>query len=318
MVKNELTIRRQSVTRLVAPLVGAICSLPASADGLVQVNNPARLAGDPTAIGDTEQHDLLRAACRQGRVERDAGGEWVCTVCPHYTAQRGDGASYRVNALLRGQLTTAGADEAVLDMDGCEPHVRNSGGAILLGRTEQGRWVRRGYPADVRPDDCLVFPHPGSPDTLLCNETYRSQGETVGILSTIRPSEQGFSKSPLLRWYDNAPALDSAVTRLIPLSWTRRDLNGDGEDDLVVELSSNRYTLPGGMTDVDEAIRAGFKPPTATLRRVEFFGADNGFRVSDGTKRALADFEGEVRRATEGSRLRAWLDRWQQKILKKN
>ncbi len=62
--------------------------------------------------------------------------------CPDYTGfgAIGDRYDWVVGAYARGHYLIPASDDAVLWMEGCEPHTRNFGGTVLVTR-QSGKWT---------------------------------------------------------------------------------------------------------------------------------------------------------------------------------
>ncbi|HTX38744.1 MAG TPA: hypothetical protein VME43_27145 [Bryobacteraceae bacterium] len=112
----------------------------------------------PETIFPTDNQDLRQAGAVElpesvcpGQVATGNGVE-CRSGCPAYTF--GKGGRWSVGAVFRGHFVSAVSDDAILDMDGCEPHVNEYGGTILLTRGVPGwrlpKWknavVHRGRP----------------------------------------------------------------------------------------------------------------------------------------------------------------------------
>ena len=74
-----------------------------------------------------ETHALLEAACPEKSYVK--GKETGCSVCPE-----GQKEGWSLTAVYHGHFVSAAGDNALLATEGCEAHVNDFGGTILLGR----------------------------------------------------------------------------------------------------------------------------------------------------------------------------------------
>jgi len=91
--------------------------------------------------------ELLEAVC-SGQVvvvgdKIGCGKEYL-----YFTGFADDELDWSLTGVTRGHFLSPTSDDAVLSAEGCEPHVANFGGTILLTRSFQG-WVMEWYKAGV-------------------------------------------------------------------------------------------------------------------------------------------------------------------------
>jgi len=90
--------------------------------------------------------ELLEAVC-SGQVvvvgdKIGCGKEYL-----YFTGFADDELDWSLTGVTRGHFLSPTSDDAVLSAEGCEPHVANFGGTILLTRSFQG-WVMEWYKAE--------------------------------------------------------------------------------------------------------------------------------------------------------------------------
>ena len=102
---------------------------------------------DPKQAGGAE---LLEAVC-PGHV---VVGKYIeCKiVCPVDIAFKNE-SEWTLGAVTRGHFLSPTSDDAVLSMEGCEPHSYNFGGTILLTR-KAGKWTKLWYKGGVPTETC--------------------------------------------------------------------------------------------------------------------------------------------------------------------
>ena len=128
--------------------------------------------------------------------------------CPSFTGfgEFGDNFEWYIEKIIRGHFLSAGSDDAVLSMAGCEPHSANFGGTILLSR-KSGAWKMLWYKAGVDTSTCHKLRLKDGRDILLCLGEAGGQGNvTTDLLRRpITPSHADSiwsttTKRTLSRW----------------------------------------------------------------------------------------------------------------------
>lgn len=99
------------------------------------------------------------------------------TGCPKYTdfGIYGDESTWSLRAVTRGHFLSPVSDDAVLSMEGCEPHSENFGGTVLLTQ-RSGHWAMLWYKAGVETLQCHKIQLRDARDILVCIGRYGGQG----------------------------------------------------------------------------------------------------------------------------------------------
>lgn len=172
--------------RLTVLILTLVAALVAPATAAEPLRNELRM---PAA---KELPEILSAVCTG---TKSAVGAPACQTCPSYVEVPGK-ERFRIAGLLTGSFTKPGAQEAVVRMEGCEGHVNNFGGMVLLQREAKGwRFVR--YDAGNNPGACQSIPLPDGRLGLVCVLDYMQSGEEAHILSLTDWSRRE-QKDPLL------------------------------------------------------------------------------------------------------------------------
>ncbi len=101
--------------------------------------------------------------------------EQTCKVCPKESGFPQDTQGWQVAAITFGHFTSATAQQALMSIVGCEPHVAGFGGSFLLvsgGSGFRKLWYRPGYIAT----DCKKVPATDGRDLLICEGDDMHQG----------------------------------------------------------------------------------------------------------------------------------------------
>jgi hypothetical protein len=133
---------------------------------------------------------------------------------------------------------------AILDVNGCEPHVNNWGGTVLLRWLGLTKWQFVRYDAGRRTSDCLKFAGRDGLDHIVCQNGYGNQGfNTQGItLEHFKPGQDG---TDLVRVASNAgQCFDAKLYDFEIKSILARDVNRDGRADLQLEVSERHFVAP--------------------------------------------------------------------------
>ena len=164
---------------------------PRNADQFLR-STPADL--HPGAPPPALQRELASAAC--GRpVLAGSMGELTCPVCPAESAEGGlahNTRGWSYHSALLGHFTQASTQEAIVRIQGCEPHASDFGGDFLL-RLQAGHWTPIRYiSGGILDDTCQLLNWTAGRNALVCDHADMHQGvgeESVSLL-TLEPQEQ--------------------------------------------------------------------------------------------------------------------------------
>lgn len=149
-------------------------------------------------IAGTKQLDrsAWEAVC-ESRISADSKGTFQCTVCPSYTDFRGTRGSFSLNAVYRGHFSATNADQLLLALYGCEPHVSMFGGSVLLTR-DGAVWKKSGYFKGDNAMRCLSFKARDGLDRLVCFSGDSHFGNSVYWISAMSYKGNSLHAEPLL------------------------------------------------------------------------------------------------------------------------
>ena len=169
-------------------------------------SDPARLTADQAAdriqdgpLTPDRQRTFASLACGKP-VTLDTKGAITCPVCPQnsdFAANPAEFGGWTYSGILFGHFTSATADEALLNAQGCESHANNLGGDFLL-RKQAGTWTPVRYLSGaVINEKCLRLPWPAGPnpsasrDALVCehDDMHSGEQEFSVLLLTVAPTE---------------------------------------------------------------------------------------------------------------------------------
>ncbi|MBI5534278.1 MAG: hypothetical protein HY898_16255 [Deltaproteobacteria bacterium] len=210
---------------------------------------PAAPAG-----ADRERFSFAASVCAVA-VKHDKGKVQVgCRECPPFesTASQPDGSVavdpdsfFQLEAVVRGSFTRAGAEQAALVFEGCEPHSSNYGGTLLVEKAADG-WNAVHYASAFHPRECKTFRRPDGRDILVCR--YLDAHQTTGTdqissfdFAQASPDDPEKGWDSVLTVSDNSysacmgtPPWGFSASNVV--SYGFRDVNADGKPDLFIQV----------------------------------------------------------------------------------
>ena len=96
-----------------------------------EVDATGRLITPSVQMDAAQRAAIGQAVCREPLQDLGEGGIG-CRDCPAYTADPSQDEGLSINNLIHGQFTAPGADELLLDTDGCESHADGFGGGCSI------------------------------------------------------------------------------------------------------------------------------------------------------------------------------------------
>ncbi len=212
-------------------------------------------------ISTTRESVMLGAACDTGTITFNRG-EAACSRCPSYTGQAGDAGAFTIESIITGTFLKPNANEALLNMSGCESRADASGGIILL-RQGKGGWNRIWYQPGHRLTDCLNFRTTSNLVSLLCNRSDIAHGIETGELVWVIPGDEGLIVHPLITWQDNIQSNPRDLLVIYPSRMLRSDFNQDGRADVRVTFRLLEHRIPTKYGGALDAIAQNYPLPEA-------------------------------------------------------
>ena len=223
--------------------------------------------------------ELLEAVC-PGMVTGGAGIKCE-SACPRYTGF-GNDFKWSSVAVTRGHFLSPASDDAVLWMEGCEPHSENFGGSVLLTRDAR-QWSMLWYKAGIETSHCHRLTLSSGRDVLVCFGVSGGQGyaetelyleDLLNPVATLMAEEgEGFlslpdnTRSCGANGEDPAKPQDLVLGAIDKVEFLPRRLNGAP----VIAVTARAGTRKTTPQEVKEcfANHAARLPQTASYR-IEF------------------------------------------------
>ena len=200
---------------------------------------------------------MLQAVCDRGKT-KTREGITRCAMCPSYTSAPAKKTGFKLANVVLGSFTDAREPEALLYMKGCESDATADGGIVLLQNTAHG-WSRLQYQRGFGFSECLKFRTLDDVSNLLCNHSALVDGNQIGTISWIDLTENKFSNTRLLRWYDNTSSNPRKLVSVFPYRFLRSDFNQDGRSDVRISFSIREQVISETFRGALDAINSGYE-----------------------------------------------------------
>ena len=189
-----------------------------------------------------EVRELMASVCSSG-VKTG-----TCAPCPAFI-EGGAGDGFSLETVVYGKFTNAKKTDALLDFSGCEAHVHNFGGSVLLRWQGLTKWKFVTYVPGYLTDQCLKFPARDGRDLLLCQADYFGMGTAISSLLLEDFLAKQTDTQQLFSTYDTTNACQTTGSIQTLLEWTQVRLNADRYPDLQAKVKSAAYTRKEAKAD---------------------------------------------------------------------
>jgi len=227
---------------------------------------------------------MLAAICGADNISPKSDVAMIdsCQTCPSFTSNTGENGG-EIEQIIYGSFTAPGIDEAVVDFHGCEAHVNNWGGSILLRRYEQS-WSMVRYEPGVRSLSCLTFSQDGL-DSLVCEHSYVNQGYLVNWLNQLEFEPDRIGRTELINVTSNTGSCRPPFYAVEIVETQSQDVNNDGLSDLVAVLTETRETSSENQS---QQMRCEPNLPEPTVHQLTFLFDGRSFTPTSQTREKIA------------------------------
>ena len=234
--------------------------------------------------------ELVEAICGVNNIVTEAQGEDIlaqCTTCPSFTIDGMPGEQAEIMAVTYGSFTEPRQREAIVDLSGCERHVNNFGGSIVL-RKSSSTWNLIRYEPGNRSHTCQPIKTQNQRHSLVCLDSYAQSGYVTQWLSLKEIDATETKSTPYLEAESNVASCNPPFVQGKIVNFTLEDNNNDGWKDLIVEVSS--ATAATREKECEDCCEANFPEPTVTYLVFTFNGSS--FAATPETVQRLQNLEG--------------------------
>jgi hypothetical protein len=191
----------------------------------------------PTA---KEVQELLPVVCAGSKINFEARS---CTPCPDQIPEFEDSMVF--SSIMYGRFLGVGEINAIMDMQGCEAHVNNFGGTMILRWRGLTNWEFIRYEPGVRSGDCLKYPTRAGHDVRVCQTFYGGMGYTIEGFGLYDYTRKSISSDALVTITSNSDQCsEPKLNDFNILKVDRININRDGRLDLRIQVSERHAQLP--------------------------------------------------------------------------
>jgi hypothetical protein len=233
---------------------------------------------------------LMQSICGVGNVTKKAG-KVACRKCPSFTSDsENNGTGGTLVSVIYGRFTKSGDQEAIVDINDCEPHANNWGGTVLLRRNSRG-WSKVQYKAGIRTNSCLKLAKFTGQNYLVCLNSYMGQGYLITSLNRIEFDYSTDIFTNILRVASNIATCRPPYYAVEIQDFFTQDINKDGIRDLVVQVSEVREAKNINTGNNQDCPRPSF--PKAKLYELTFLSDNRSLRPTPETVKLKKRLESE-------------------------
>lgn len=228
--------------------------------------------------------ELLAPVCVSG------AATGACTPCPAFTDGGGDGLT--PTAVSYGHFTDPKFTDALVDLDGCEPHVNNFGGSLLLRWQGLTSWKRLRYVQGFRTGQCSKVPAVGGRDLLLCQGNYAGMGTVVENLMLLDLSKPDVLIQNFFSTYDTAEACSPSGSIQHIVDWKllpgSGGVAGSEVAGLDVGIESATFTRAQGSAKTDDPCAGTLSAAPSRTYRLTYTFSGSRFALQAAARPAVA------------------------------
>lgn len=253
------------------------------------------LPSDSIAPSFQEAKALLTGVCDAGMISDSKGQDGQkAPVCLRITNYPGKACvarstqdamnALRISRATYGSFSAAGVTEAIIDYEGCEPHVTYFGGSALL-REQNGQWHLVSFAPGKRSSTCLKYLKKDGTAVLAC------QGDEGGILTTYHVTGDKIRDDVLLDF--DSPGLDLCwdmprYTMVSLKGWSKANASATSGQELTLNVKyadapmTKLCTAPDMSADTTDAAAMPDMDKVEAWGRKQVKAATLTFRFDDG------------------------------------
>jgi hypothetical protein len=184
-----------------------------------------------------EVAELLPVACAGAKINLESRS---CTPCPEQLFED----SRVFSSVMYGRFLSAGETNAIMDMQGCEPHANNFGGTMILRWRGLTNWEFVRYEPGVRSGDCLKYGTKAGHDVRVCQSFWGGMGFTIEGFAVYDDTRKSVPSDGLVTITSNSDqCTDPKLNDFHILKVDRVNINRDNRPDLRIQVSERHAQL---------------------------------------------------------------------------
>jgi hypothetical protein len=146
---------------------------------------------------------------------------------------------------MYGRFLGVGETNAIMDMQGCEPHANNFGGTMILRWRGLTNWEFLRYEPGVRSGDCLKYATKAGHDLRVCQTFWGGMGYTIEGFGLYDYTRKSVPSDDLVTITSNSDqCTEPNLNDFNILKVERPNINRDNRPDLRIQVSERHAQLP--------------------------------------------------------------------------
>ena len=181
---------------------------------------------------------IMESICGEGGVTI-RGNKALCNSCPSGIGNGFLGGELELKSVVYGSFTEANVKEALVDLEGCQPHGLLYGGSALLRDTGNG-WSLVRYDEGLRSGNCYELQKTNGRHILACRVEAFFQGISSDNVFSVEINPDKSETKGLVYGGSNEIYIGACVPPYYDiklLDFVSRDINNDGQNDLTINIS---------------------------------------------------------------------------------
>lgn len=175
-----------------------------------------------------------------------------------------------VKALRQGHFSEHDVDEALVTVTGCV-WANHDDTATFLLRRDGDAWTRAWGKTGWSVDACSWAKTNEGTQIPICHHVDGSQGYMFGSIWWAEITASTFDRRELITDQSNSAACpEESVLDITAKILEVKDLDEDGDDDVLVEQVTSRWDVPEEFDDACEAEERAYTPPPPERELIEF------------------------------------------------
>jgi len=166
--------------------------------GLLAMSAHGQVAEEIPGSKQIDRRAMQEVCESSATISIDPKGHFQCDACPSYTDFHGNRESFDLLEVYQGHFSTTKAEQLLLVLIGCEPHVSGFGGSILLTR-DGTVWKKSNYFKGHKPLKGLSFTARDGLDYLVSLGGDQHYDGSASWISAVSYKDNSLREDPCLQ-----------------------------------------------------------------------------------------------------------------------